>query len=166
MGYTRLISSMLGSILADLKIPVTGSYSGCTKGSTTTAIADLEPNTVGIFNDAVLKALDDTLKIIYANGMKVIISPHDGTLLPPSGSSTGYNGCDVYCKKYGSSDTFYSSTAVKTDYDTRVAHILNYKSSNFGKQWSPLSQVILVFDIQNEPMIASVDLLKENEPNY
>ncbi|MCJ1387736.1 hypothetical protein MMC18_000579 [Xylographa bjoerkii] len=146
-----------------IRLWVTGAYAGCTKGSTTVAIPDLEPNTVGTFNDAVLIALDNTLKIVHANGMKAIISPHDGNLLPPSGSSTGYNGCDVYCKKYGSSDTFYTSTEAKSDYDTRMAHILNYQSPNFGQAWSQLSEVILGFDLQNEPMIASVDLLENND---
>ena len=97
--------------------------------------------------------------------MKAIISPHDGNLLPPAGSSTGYNGCDVYCKKYGSSDTFYSSTAAKADYDNRIAHILNFKSPNFGKAWSQLSEVIMAFDIQNEPLIASPGKLQANDPD-
>ena len=120
---------------------------------------------MGTFQDDVLKALDNTLKIVANNGMKAIISPHDGNLLPPSGSSTGYNGCDIYCKTYKSSDTFYSSTAAKAAYDRRLAHILNFQSPNFKKPWSQLSSVILGFDLQNEPMIASVEKLQNNDPD-
>ena len=144
---------------------VAGTYAGCVKASTTVAIPELEPTAVGSFNDAVLAALDNTFKIAHDNGIKVILSPHDGNLLPPAGSSTGYNGCDVYCKKYGSSDTFYSSTAAEADYDNRIAHVLNYKSPNFGKSWSQLSEVIMAFDIQNEPLVASPGKLQANDPD-
>jgi mannan endo-1,4-beta-mannosidase len=91
--------------------------------------------------------------------MKAIISPHDG------GSIGGSNGCDAYCKKYGNSENFYSNNNAKSDYDNRLAHILNFESPHFKKKWSQLSEVILAFDLQNEPMINAQDKAQNNDPD-
>lgn len=120
---------------------------------------------IGTYNTGTLDAIDSVLKQLHTAGIKAIISPHDANLLPPSGSSTGYNGKDIYGSTYGSSDNFYSSNTAKAQYDARLASILNYKSPAFGKAWKDLSEVILAFDIQNEPMIASVGKLQNNDPD-
>jgi mannan endo-1,4-beta-mannosidase len=43
--------------------------------------------------------------------------------------------------------------------------ILEYESPSFNKQWKDMSEVILAFDIQNEPMIASPGKLADNDPD-
>jgi mannan endo-1,4-beta-mannosidase len=105
------------------------------------------------------------LSQLHSTGIKAITSPHDANLLPPSGSSTGYNGIDLYGTTYSSSDSFYSSSDAKQKYDNRIASILNYKSPAFGRAWKDLSGVIVAFDIQNEPMITSKDKLANNDPD-
>lgn len=71
-----------------IRVWATGTSSGCQKGSNVaTSLPDLE-STIGTYDDTVLAALDSTLAKMVANGMKAIISPHDGNLFPnPSGGS-------------------------------------------------------------------------------
>ncbi|KAF4303459.1 putative beta- -mannanase protein [Botryosphaeria dothidea] len=144
-----------------LRLWVTGLDGGCIKGSTATkAIPHLEPDAVGTYDTTVLAALDDTLKLLHCARIKAIISPHD------AGQINGANGCDVYCDKYGNQTNFYSSTEGKADYDARLSVILNYESPNFGgRKWSQLDEVIMAFDLQNEPMINAVELLEKNDPD-
>lgn len=77
-----------------------------------TSVPDLEPNSIGSYDDTVLGALDKVLEKLVAKGIKAIISPHDG-------NAFGYNSCDVYGKAYGcaqsdsAADGFYSSTTAK-----------------------------------------------------
>lgn len=129
------------------------------KGSTNVkALPPLE-STVGTYDPTVLNALDDTLKLLHANGIKAIISPHNANSL------TGDAECDAYCKKYTSASNFYSSSDAKADYDARLKTILNYKSKNFGKKWKDLDDVILAFNLQNEPLIKQIDALNANDPD-
>ncbi len=129
-----------------------GASNTCVKGSKTTYVQVLEESgSIGTYHPDVLHRLDNVLSLLHKRGMKAIISPHDG------GSIGGANGCEAYCNKYGNSNNFYSNNNAKSDYDNRLAYILNYTSPNFGKKWSQLSEVILAFDIQNEPMIDAVN---------
>ncbi|CAN9123364.1 unnamed protein product [Alternaria alternata] len=73
--------------------------------------------------------------------------------------------CDAYCQKYTDASTFYSSTEAKADYDKRLEKILNYQSPNFGEAWKSLNQVIMAFDLQNEPLIKQLDKLNNNDPD-
>ncbi|KAJ5899641.1 beta-1-3-mannanase [Penicillium taxi] len=155
------VGTLAGWGVKVVRLWVTGISGNCIKGSTNTvAINQLEaPGSIGTYNTSVLAALDATLEILSDYSIKAIISPHDAGVL------NGANGCDAYCKKYKDSDTFYSSTSAKADYDNRLAAIFNYESPAFGKKWSQLSDVILAFDIQNEPMIGSTGKLDDNDPN-
>lgn len=141
--------------------PVTNVDAGCLKGSQIPTTIPPFESVIGTYNPTVLSALDTTLSLLHASNMKAIISPHNANTL--SGSA----GCDVYCEKYGSAPTtFYSSTAAKADYDARLSAILNYASPNFGGQaWKNLHQVIVAFDLQNEPMIDQLNLLQANDPD-
>jgi mannan endo-1,4-beta-mannosidase len=91
--------------------------------------------------------------------MKAIISPHNANSL------TGDVACDAYCQKYTNATTFYSSLEAKADYDNRLKTILNYQSLNFGRSWKDLDQVIMAFDLQNEPLIKQLDKLQGNDPD-
>lgn len=99
-------------------IVVTGLGSGCQKGSNVAnSIPDLEPDSIGTYDDTVLNALDAVLAKLVAKGIKAIISPHDG-------NAFGLNSCDVYGKTYGcgdsnsAADSFYSSATAKSQSDS------------------------------------------------
>ncbi|KAH7413382.1 glycoside hydrolase superfamily [Cadophora sp. MPI-SDFR-AT-0126] len=143
---------------------VRGASDGCAKSSNTHSVPTYE-ETIGQYNNGTLDALDSVLSQLHAAGIKAIISPHDANLLPPSGQDTGYNGIDIYGSTYGSSDSIYCSNTAKQQYDNRLASILSYQSPAFGKSWKDLSEVILAFDIQNEPMIASPGKASSNDPD-
>ncbi|RDW58655.1 hypothetical protein BP6252_13131 [Coleophoma cylindrospora] len=147
-----------------VRLWITGIKSNCTKSSSTTELPNYE-TTIGEYNTELLNAIDDALVQLNAAGIKAIISPHDANLLPPNGTSTGYNGIDIYGTTYQSSFNFYTDAVSQANYDARLASILNYVSPNFNKKWADLSEVIMAFDIQNEPMIASPDLLTGNDPS-
>jgi mannan endo-1,4-beta-mannosidase len=138
---------------------VTNIDEGCLKGSTITNSMPPLETSVGVFDTTVLAALDATLKLLHDNGMKAIISPHNANSL------TGDVACDAYCQKYTDASTFYSSTEAKADYDKRLEKILNYQSPNFGEAWKSLNQVIMAFDLQNEPLIKQLDKLNNNDPD-
>ncbi|KAL2066655.1 hypothetical protein VTL71DRAFT_2727 [Oculimacula yallundae] len=158
------IKSLKGFGTKVVRLWVTGGSDGCAKSSNTHSVPVYE-TTIGQYNTGTLAALDSVLSQLHAAGIKAIISPHDANLLPPSGSSTGYNGIDIYGSTYKSSDAFYASNTAKQQYDNRLASILNYRSPAFGKAWKDLSEVILAFDIQNEPMIASPGKASNNDPD-
>ena len=138
---------------------VTNINEGCLKGSTDAKYIPPLEATVGSYDTTVLEALDNTLKLLHSNGMKAIVSPHNAN------SITGDATCDAYCEKYIDASTFYSSTEAKTDYDNRLAAILGFESPNFGRPWKDLDDVILAFDLQNEPLIQQIDKLKANDPD-
>lgn len=102
---------------------------------------------ISVYDITALAALDDTLKLLYDNVMKAIISPHNANSL------AGDVVCDAYCQKYTDASTFYTSTEAKADYDKRLEEILNYQSPKFGEDWKNLDQVTVAFDLQNEPLI-------------
>ncbi|TVY20786.1 Mannan endo-1,4-beta-mannosidase 1 [Lachnellula arida] len=161
---TTYINALKGFGAKVVRLWVTGVDDGCTKSSSTHSVPAYE-STIGDYQTSTLAALDSVLSQLHTAGIKAIISPHDANLLPPAGSSTGYNGIDIYGQTYGSSDAFYSSVDAKAQYDARLASILNYQSPAFGKAWKDLSEVIMAFDLQNEPMVASDDKLGSNDPD-
>ncbi|KAF2657585.1 glycoside hydrolase family 5 protein [Lophiostoma macrostomum CBS 122681] len=153
------VETLAGWGVKVLRLWVTNVSSGCLKGSTDVlSIPPLE-STVGTYDTTVLDALDATLSLLHDNGIKAIISPHNANSL------TGSAGCDAYCEKYGDAPTVYSSADAKQDYDNRLNAILEYTSPSFGKQWKDLDDVILAFDLQNEPLIEQTDLLTGNDPD-
>jgi mannan endo-1,4-beta-mannosidase len=148
---------------------VTGGSDGCAKSSNTHYVPNYE-ETIGNYANGqngvgdTLAAIDSILKQLQDAGIKAIISPHDGNKLPDKDGKC-YNGCDVYGTTYTAAQ-FYSSGTAKAQYDARLQSILEYKSPNFGgKQWKDLSEVILAFDIQNEPLIAAADKAAANDPD-
>ncbi|KAI9741773.1 MAG: hypothetical protein M1834_000159 [Cirrosporium novae-zelandiae] len=156
---TTYVQTLAGWGAKVVRLWVTGTSGSCVKGSLTTNISNLElEGSIGTYHTEVLAALDDTLKLLHENGMKAIISPHD------AGVINGVNGCDAYCKKYTNQENFYTNKTARSEYDNRLTEILSYVSPNFGKPWSQLSDVILAFDIQNEPMINAMEFLEMDDP--
>lgn len=130
-----------------VRIWVNGLGTGCVKGSNVVNGMSEFETTLGQYNYATLAALDSVLAQLAAKGMKAIISPHDGNDIHDS--STSGNGCDIYCKTYGTS--FYSNSAAQAHYDARIKAILSYVSPSSGLAWGQWSDAILAFDIENEP---------------
>jgi len=153
----KLINALGSWGVKVMRIWVAG-IGGCVKGSQCNGVPNFEDN-IGSYNYETLAALDNVLVKLHKNGIKALIAPHDANML------NGANGNDCYGHAYGNSDNFYGSDQAKQQYDNRMAAILNYKSPNFGRPWSQMSDVILGFDIQNEPMIGSVDKLQQNDPD-
>lgn len=118
------------------QITVTGNTGSCQKSSATPIQTTSYENDIGTYQNGTLAAIDAVLAQLNAAGMKAIISPHDANDLPPAGTSTGYNGIDIYGEEYGSSDGFYNSATAQKQYDARLASIMNYVSPAFGKRWA------------------------------
>lgn len=130
-----------------IRVWINGLGTGCVKGSNVvTSISEFE-TTIGSYNYDSLAKVDAVLAQMAAKGMKAIISPHDGNDIH-DGSVSG-NGCDIYCKTYGTS--FYSNSQAQTQYDARIKAILTYKSPSSGLAWGNWSEAILAFDLENEP---------------
>ncbi|KAG9192100.1 mannan endo-1,4-beta-mannosidase [Alternaria panax] len=142
-----------------IRLWATNIDAGYLKGSTIPYSIPPFETTIGVYDDTVLAALDDTLRLLHDNGMKAIISLHNANSL------TGDVICDAYCQKYTDASTFYSSTEAKADYDKRLEEMLNYQSPNLGEAWKDLDQVIMAFDLQNEPLIKQLDKLNNNDPD-
>ncbi|GME26543.1 putative beta- -mannanase protein [Neofusicoccum parvum] len=158
---SRYIDTLASWGVKVVRLWVTGLSGGCIKGSTNvTALPHLEPTTIGAYDTTVLAALDATLLRLHRAGLKAVISPHD------AGQIGGANGCDVYCAAYGNQSAFYASAAARAAYDARLAAILDYASPSFGgRRWAQLDEVVLAFDVQNEPMIDALELLEQDDPD-
>ncbi|KAI9753776.1 MAG: hypothetical protein M4579_005010 [Chaenotheca gracillima] len=146
-----------------VRLWINGVSPGTYKGSNLTAtIPNLEEE-VGVFNDTVLDAIDQVLSELHSRGMKAIISVHDG-------NAFGQNSCDAYCYKYGGKGvatgtplslgtSFYTDKEAIKAFDSRIAHVMKYKSPRFHKSWSQLSEAIMAFDLENEPLIQGIRVL-------
>ncbi|KAJ6444550.1 LOW QUALITY PROTEIN: beta- -mannanase protein [Purpureocillium lavendulum] len=122
----------------------------CVKGSlSATSVPELE-TTIGQYNNETLDALDQTLVWVGENGLKAIISPHDGNKL------NGANGNDIYGQTYGPG-SFYEEQAAYDAYDARLRYVVSYTGKHSGKAWRDWSDVIMAFDLQNEPFAAKTD---------
>ncbi|KAJ3074943.1 hypothetical protein HDU98_009718 [Podochytrium sp. JEL0797] len=115
------------------------------KGTNAIGTPDLEMNTVGVYDDTALQAIDQLLSIVPNYGIKLIIAIHDRWNLDGT-----WGTCDAYCQAYGASG-FYTSSDAQAKFDARIAHVLNHKNAYMGNApWSSLSNSILSFNIQNE----------------
>lgn len=61
---------------------------------------------------------------------------------------------DVYTK-FGPG--FYNQEEPQKIYDNRLQHILEYTGKHTGKAWKDFSEVILAFNLQNEPFVGAKD---------
>ncbi|KAJ3400734.1 hypothetical protein HDU80_006647 [Chytriomyces hyalinus] len=136
----KVVRIFITHIAANAKSTNVGEYS------------DLEEETTGTYNNAVLDQIDTLMVNALAAGIKLIICMHDRYNLD------GTWGCDGYCKNYNirdnGLDTFYngdSDSQIVKDFDNRLAHIANYATSNFdGRAWKNRPEVIYALEIQNE----------------
>ncbi|RPA95779.1 hypothetical protein L873DRAFT_1744754 [Choiromyces venosus 120613-1] len=128
------------------------------KGSGSVRMPDIEPVTVGVWDDTQLLAIDQMMVEAQTRGIKLIIALHDRYAL-------GCWSSDAYVKKYklpaidcNSSPasannvvSWYQDPSPIYDFDNRMKHIVNHRNPLLGnKKWSELSSYIFSFNIQNE----------------
>ena len=65
-------------------------------------------------------------------------------------SAEQYRRDDIYGETYGAG-YFYEEAAAISAYDARLNHILNYVGKYSATAWKDYSDVIMAFDIENEP---------------
>ncbi|KAI1318401.1 hypothetical protein F5Y16DRAFT_406341, partial [Xylariaceae sp. FL0255] len=115
----------------------------CEKGSQIATAVPAYETSIGSYNSATLDALDYVMNKLVANGIKVIISPHDGNSLLGNGDYRE----DIYYQTYGSSG-FYTSSGARQAYKNRLNAMVNYKGKYSGQVWKNWTEAILAFDIQ------------------
>ncbi|GLB39737.1 putative cellulase (glycosyl hydrolase family 5) [Lyophyllum shimeji] len=150
-----VLDAMQGANMKLLRVFITRVAAGA-KGSSATAVNDLETVAVGSYDDTILRQIDVLASEAHARDIKLIIAMHDRYAL----------GCwdtDAYVAKYNlpvtgcvngvpDSSTFYTNANAISDFDNRLRHILNFQSPKFGVPWNKLSDAIFAFEIQNEAM--------------
>ncbi|KAJ3063940.1 hypothetical protein HDU98_000297 [Podochytrium sp. JEL0797] len=153
-----LLSSLQKAGVSVVRIFVTEFGQGG-KGTNAEAVRDLEMTTVGVYDDTILQRIDLLLSLVPDYNIKLIIALHDRWNLDNT-----WGTCDAYCQAYcgnpsvvapgkctlpGGAATFYTSPLAQTQFDNRIAHILNHQSPSHGP-WHSRAGSIYAFEIQNE----------------
>jgi len=128
-----------------LRVWLDGQSTATTKGTNIQSYPDLEPNTVGTFDDTVLELVDNLMLTAHQYGVKLMISMHSWNALA---------GGDAYARWWGTGD-FYEVQAAFDAFDNRLRHILNHNHTTLGQPWSELSDYIFAFEAENEAMIGN-----------
>jgi len=130
------------------------------KGSGNYAMNDIEPNTVGSFDNTQLNALNNLMLKAYNRGLKLIIVPHDRYMLGTfkvDAYAVKYLGLNINNQPGGPSYPhqnvrgLYLNSNFGADIDRRLAYIANYPNPNFGnRRIGDIHEAIFGFDMQNE----------------
>jgi mannan endo-1,4-beta-mannosidase len=129
------------------------------KNTGSVSMPDIEPNTVGVWDDTQLKAIDQLMVEAQARGIKLTIAIHDRYQL-------GCWGSDAYVSKYklpavdcntqpasaNNVEFWYSDKNCISDFQNRIRHVLEHKNTLISRSpaWKDLSSHIFSFNIQNE----------------
>ncbi|KDQ61350.1 glycoside hydrolase family 5 protein [Jaapia argillacea MUCL 33604] len=140
-----LLSGMQSAGMKVLRVWLDGESTATTKATTITTYPDLEPVTVGTYNDTVLDLLDDFMLDSYNYGIKLLISMHSWNALSRPG---------IYGQWYGTDD-FYEQAQPQEEFDNRLVHVLNHVHSTLGTPWKTMGQYIFGFEAENEAMIGN-----------
>ncbi|KAJ3062912.1 hypothetical protein HDU98_001261 [Podochytrium sp. JEL0797] len=146
-----VLAALQAAHIKTVRIFITSFWAGG-KGTNSVGATDLEIDTVGSYNDAVLLQIDTLMSLVQAYDIKLMIALHDRWNLDST-----WGICDAYCQKYASSGKdlsgFYNNAAAEDAFDARLAHIANHANALMGgKAWKDLSGAIYAFEIQNEGM--------------
>ncbi|GAA5881239.1 hypothetical protein JCM1840_000635 [Sporobolomyces johnsonii] len=128
------------------------------KGSGNAAVNDVEPVTVGTYDDTILGLIDQLMYDCSVRGLKLLIALSDRYAL-------GYWSTDSYAvqlnivtsasagaAQISDAASFYTNTWAIEMFDKRMAHIMSHENSLLGgKAWSELDSVIYAVEPQNEP---------------
>ncbi|CAG9952672.1 unnamed protein product [Clonostachys rosea f. rosea IK726] len=120
---------------------------------------DVEPQTVGVWDDTQLEAIDQLMVEAHDRNIKLTIALHDRYQL-------GCWGNDAYVDKYhlpavdcstgkasdNNVEFWYSDKNCISDFENRIRHILEHRNARItgSPAWKDLSSHIFSFNIQNE----------------
>lgn len=139
---------------------------------------DVEPVTLGQWDDTILERIDEFMLEAHEYGVKLLLALYDKNTLNAGGP---------YNATYGV-EGFYTDASARLDFNRvslclpgplvhcagadkvrprrrlqRIAHILSgHKHSTLGKPYSELGSYIFGWDVMNEPMIGDAALFNEN----
>ena len=113
----------------------------------TSAVPDVEPQSIGVWDDTILERVDDLMHECSIRGIKVSLSLHDRY-------SLGCTRSDAYAHAYNltrcSDPTRFYSTG-RADFARRIAHVLSFKSRhNTGTPLGQWSDALFSVEAQNE----------------
>jgi len=153
----RHLSAMSEAQVKVLRIFITGVGKG-SKGTSAQDVADVEPKTLGVWDDTVLSLVDRLMLESAWYGIKLDISMHDRYSL----------GCwakDAYFYEYHFPDgtgqscnaqkndarQFYMNETIEKVFDNRLIHLLEHKNPFFNdRPWGQLSEAVFTFAAENE----------------
>lgn len=127
---------------------------GAVAACSSSPVPDVEPKTVGIYDDTILERLDDLLYEASIRGIKLTVALHDRWSL----------GCwrsDAYQRKYNLTKAdcshnsslndptrFYSEG--RQDFKNRIAHILSFRSRHTKQPIGQWKQALFSVEAENE----------------
>ena len=127
------------------------------KGSSSTATPDLEPDTVGVFDDSILLRIDQLMLEASQHSIKLDISMHDRYALGCWSEDayyrkyqfpSGYPGCNA---QKNDVRQFYQNATIEAEFDRRLLHIVQHRNALMGNRtWGHLHEAVLTFAAQNE----------------
>ena len=129
------------------------------KGSSARSIPDVEPETLGVWDDRILESVDQLMYEALSYGVKLDISLHDRYSLGcwaedayyrefhfPSGQVNG--SCDAQKNDVTS---FYVNSSIQAVFDNRLVHILTHRNALLGnRSWGQLPEVVFTVAAENE----------------
>ncbi|KAJ3095051.1 hypothetical protein HK100_005932 [Physocladia obscura] len=149
ISQLEILSALQSAGVTVVRIFIT-SISAGGKDTDSLGATDLETDTIGFYNDAILSQIDQLIVNVIAHGIKLQITMHDRWSLDGT-----WNICDAYCKSFVSRssnlDDFYSGSNAQNAFDARLEHIVTHKNSFLAdRAWMDISEGIYSFEIENE----------------
>lgn len=121
-------------------------------------IKNLEPNSVGVYDDSVLQKMDYVMKKAESSGVKLIIvfSDMGWDLWHADINSKSKYYSLIPLENDGTRDCikFYTDQNIIDKYKNRINHILNHYNSYLGCEWKDCN-VVYAWELSNEPGIKS-----------
>ena len=127
------------------------------KGSSSTATPDLEPQTVGVFDDTILRRIDQLMVEAVQYSVKLDISMHDRYALGCWSEDayyakyrfpSGYPGCNA---QRNDVRAFYQNASIEADFDRRLLHVVQHRNPLMGNRtWGQIPEAIFTLAAQNE----------------
>ncbi|KAI8844340.1 glycoside hydrolase superfamily [Chytriomyces cf. hyalinus JEL632] len=120
------------------------------KSTNSVGCNDLENDTVGQYDDSILKQIDALMVLCVKYNIRLLIAMHDRWSLDAT-----WTICDAYCQAYkaadGSLNAFYANPTAESQFDKRLAYIASHRNSLMGNRaWKDIPEAIYAFEIENE----------------
>ena len=117
-------------------------------------VPDVEPKTVGVYDDRILERLDDLLYEASIRGIKVTVALHDRWSLGCWRSDAyqrKYNLTKVDCQHNASGNDpqrFYSQG--REDFENRINHVLSFSSRHTKQPIGQWKEALFSVEAENE----------------